>query len=169
MRSTRPGVNIATKIMFEGILKSEARAMNEHSDVVSVTYYPLNRNFSVQDPAVVHRDLDAITSVYSNRTIYISEAGYPSSPYLGSSQQKQSQFITEMFSAWDDHSEQVAFVNFIWLHDIPASEVIRYTGYYGFSSRGFSEYLGTLGLRTYEGKDKQAMITLKKEASERGW
>ena len=169
VRSTRPGVNVATKIMFEGIMGNEARTINQHSDVVLVTYYPLNPDFSVKDPAVVHKDFDEITSFYSNRTIYFSEAGYPSSSYLGSSQEKQSEFITEMFSAWDDHSEQVAFINFIWLHDIPGSEVTRYTRYYGFSSQGFSEYLGTLGLRTYEGQDKQAMTTLKHEASERGW
>ncbi len=168
-RSKRPGVNVGTKIMFEGIMGNNARAINQHSDIVLVTYYPLNADFRVQDPAVVHRDLDEITSVYSNRTIYFAEAGYPSSSYLGSSEEKQSQFITEMFSAWDDHSAQVAFINLIWLHDISGSEVNRYTGYYSLSSRGFSEYLGTLGLRTYDGEDKQAFATLQREAAARGW
>ncbi len=169
VRSKRPSVQVGTKIMFEGIMGNEARTINQHSDVVLVTYYPLNQDFSVKDPDVVHKDFDEITSFYSNRTIYFSEAGYPSSSYLGSSQEQQSEFITEMFSAWDDHSEQVKFINFIWLHDIHESEVNMYTGYYGLSSRGFSEYLGTLGFRTYDGEDKKALVTLRNEATSRGW
>ena len=164
VRSKRPGVNVATKIMFEGIME-----INQHSDVVLVTYYPLNQDFSVKDPDVVHKDFDEITSVYSNSTIYFSEVGYPSSSYLGSSQEQQSEFITEIFKAWDNHSEQVKSINFIWLHDIPESEVNIYTGYYGLSSHEFSEYLGTLGLKTYDGEDKQALISLRNEATSRGW
>ena len=35
--------------------------------------------------------------------------------------------------------------------------------------RSFGEYLGTLGLRTHNGKDKQAFQALRREAKARGW
>jgi hypothetical protein len=41
--------------------------------------------------------------------------------------------------------------------------------YYGSSNRSFAEYLGSLGLRTYIGKDKPAFKTLIEEAKARGW
>ena len=60
-------------------------------------------------------------------------------------------------------------MNFIWLHDISTAEVNTYKQYYGVNARGFGEYLGTLGLRTHNGEDKQAFKTLQQEAKVRGW
>ncbi len=38
-----------------------------------------------------------------------------------------------------------------------------------FADRGFAEYLGTLGLRSHDGRDKQAFEALRRESSARGW
>ena len=54
-------------------------------------------------------------------------------------------------------------MNFIWLHDISDAQVQSYTKYYGIGQRGFAEYLGTLGLRYHDGKDKQAFETLRQK------
>ncbi len=82
---------------------------------------------------------------------------------------KQSQFVREVFTAWDKHHTRIRFINFIWLHDISQAEVKSYAKYYGLASKGFAEYLGTLGLRTHDGKAKPAFTTLHNEAKARGW
>ena len=51
----------------------------------------------------------------------------------------------------------------------PMPQVQSYTKYYGVGQRAFAEYLGTLGLRSHDGKDKQAFQTLRQEAKSRGW
>lgn len=134
-----------------------------------VNYYPINSDFSVKDPSVVQTDIDELTSIYSGKIIFITETGYPSSSALGSSEEKQKEFIREIFKAWDKHKSQIKLINFVWLHDLSKSEVDLFTKYYGISTQGFREFLRTLGLRTYSGKDKQAFIALKAEAKARGW
>jgi hypothetical protein len=107
--------------------------------------------------------------VCEGEPLYLLEAGYPSSDVLGSSQSKQADFIREMFETWDTHRSQLKLVNFIWLHDISPAQVKSYTKYYGLSSKGFAEYLGTLGFRGHDGEDKQAFKALREAAKARGW
>jgi hypothetical protein len=60
-------------------------------------------------------------------------------------------------------------MNFMWLHDVPDSKLKEFETYYGFSSKEFIEFLATLGLRTYSGKDKLAFNELKRQAYLRNW
>lgn len=171
-RKMKPGVPVGTKAMMPSViggLKNEIQSINRHADAAFVTYYPLGDGFRVKPPTVVHQDIASLATLYAGRPIYLLESGYPSSSFLGSSEEKQSQFVSEMFTAWDKHAKQIAAMNFIWLHDISRDEVNGYTKYYGLNSRGFGEYLGTLGLRSHDGKDKQAFKTLSREAKKRGW
>ena len=41
--------------------------------------------------------------------------------------------------------------------------------YYCLKDKGFASFLGTLGLRTYDGKDKEAFVTLGEEVKKRDW
>jgi len=59
--------------------------------------------------------------------------------------------------------------NGAWLTDIDPKDVKMYARYYGVRSKGFASYLGTLGLRTYEGEGKEAFRALAEEAERRGW
>ncbi len=80
----------------------------------------------------------------------------------------QRDFIKEIFKAWDKHRLQVKLIDFVWLHDLSRSEVDIFVGYYGVSAKPFKEFLKTLGLRTYDGKEKQAFTAVKAEAEIRG-
>ena len=110
-----------------------------------------------------------IESLYPNQPIYFYQFGYPSSDYVKSSEARQSQFIQEAFQAWDMHADHILMLDFTWLHDKSPEEVKGFEQYYGFSNRSFAEFLGSLGLRTYEGTDKPAFQTLIREARLRGW
>ena len=174
VNSKWPEVPVGSKVMFNamvGDLSEEVKALNAKSDVVMVTYYPLNGDFSVQDPEVVHQGFQAVADLYPDRTIYIMEIGYPSSEVNASSEEKQAQFIQQAFQAWDTHVEQIQLLNFVWLTDIPAEQVQEYEGYYGLSDEGFLAYLASLGLRNGEGSGsvKPAFQQLILEAEARGW
>ena len=172
IRDKKPAVKIGCKTTFEAATEKneeEIKILNRNSDVIMVNYYPLKPDFSVRDPSVVQSDIDTLTSLYADEIIYITEAGYPSSSELGSSEEMQREFIREIFRAWDKHRLQIKLIDFVWLHDLSTSEVDIFVGYYGVSARNFREFLRTLGLRTYDGKEKQAFVALKAEAEIRGW
>jgi len=172
VHARQPGLRIATEQTFKGITgpaRDLVAALNTHSDLIGVSYYPLDEEGNVQDPAVVHQDMEALVSLYPGQTIYFYQFGYPSSTFLNSSGEKQSRFMVEAFQAWDAHADQVKLIDFTWLHDMPPADVQAIGEYYGIADRKFTEYIASLGLRTYEGEDKMAFRTLVAEAAARGW
>lgn len=168
----KKAITIGCKTTFEGMTEKnekEIKMLNKNSDVIMVNYYPLNADFSVKDPSTVHSDIDMVTSLYADKILYITEAGYPSSSYVGSDETMQEEFIREIFKAWDTHKSQIKLIDFVWLHDLSTSEVDVFVGYYGVSTKQFREFLRTLGLRTYDGNKKKAFTALKAEAEIRRW
>jgi len=174
VKTGHPALNVGVKGTFDGLTdtaKSYLETLNQNADVVMVTYYPLNNDFTVQDPDVVESDFQELLSIYSGKPIYFLEAGYPSSSLCNSSEEKQAEFIKEVFESWDNHSSEIPFIIFIWLTDISQTTLDYYESYYGVSDQKFLGFLGTLGLRTYAGSgtDKKAFTTLQTEAKARGW
>ncbi|MFC1975820.1 hypothetical protein ACFLXQ_05440, partial [Chloroflexota bacterium] len=154
-----------------GESKDYAQSLNQHSDVILVTYYPRHNDGTVQEPTVVATDFQTLVSLYPQKQIFFSEAGYPSGTQCNSSEAKQAQFVREVFKAWDAHANQIQFIHFSWLTDLSEVSVAESTQYYDSVDPCFVEFLSTLGLRTYSGSgtDKEAFRTLKAEAEARGW
>ena len=172
--SLQLGLLVGSKAIFPGAVgyaKEQVQALNEFSDVIMVTYYPLDEGFQVQDPVQVQGDLRMLATTYEGRPIFLAEAGYPSSEVNGSSETKQADFILHIFNAWDEHADQIKLISFTWLTDLPKESVTEFEAYYGFSDHAFGEFLHTLGLRTFDGKgaDKEAFRTPQAEAKSRGW
>jgi len=172
-KSLRPGLKVGSKATFEGYTtqpkKDYLLSLNKNTDLLMVTYYPINSDFTMKDPSVVSPDFDNLISIYPNKEIRFLEAGYSSGSVVDSSEQKQAEFIKQVMQSWDKHRGQITLINFVWLHDLPQSKVNDYSKYYGIGSNKFGEYLRTLGLRTYKGKDKLAMEFLKQALENRGW
>lgn len=169
-----PGVPVGTKIMFDGLIgpsSDSARKLNQDTDVIMVTYYPLAGDFTVKDPDAVLEDFDQISTLYPKNEIHIAEIGYPTSEINNSSPEKQAAFIQNMFLAWDEHASQITVLSFAWLTDLPQTSVTEYEEYYGFDDPAFAEFLRTLGLRTYPeaGEDKAGYETFLAESKARGW
>jgi hypothetical protein len=174
VRDLRPGLLVGVKAMFDGLTGSSSQylsRLNESSDLILVTYYPLTGDFKVKDPRTVRDDFQRLTQLYEDRPIYFLEAGYPTSAELSSSEEKQAQFVREVFQAWDKYADQIRLISFVWLSDIPLEQVEEYEIYYGLQDRHFAEFLRTLGLRTYSGsgEDKEAFRVIRAEAEARGW
>jgi hypothetical protein len=174
VRSRRPELAVGAKITFDGLTgpaSGFARQLNEETDVVLTTYYPLQPDFTVKDPGVVNEDFATVGSLYPDRSILFLELGYPSSPTSRSSQAKQAEFIRQTFQAWDLHAAQIPLISFTWLNDISPEALEFFRTYYGLSDPRFLAFLGSLGLRTYAGSgtDKQAFTQLSLEAAAREW
>ena len=173
-RELWPGTPIGTKVMFAGLTGGSAdlaAALNQHSDVIMLTYYPLQGDFSVRDPDVIHHDLAEAAALYPGRMLYLTEIGYPSGEATDSSYQKQADFIREMFAAWDEHAGQIPVLSYSWLTDLSRESVSTFQNYYGVSNQAFGEFLRTLGLRTYpgDGEDKPGYEAFLEETRARDW
>ena len=171
-RRLRPQVPVGVKVTMAGLTGETrwlAQALNARSDIVLVTYYPLEADFGVRPADVVHEDLGALASLVPDRPIGVLEAGYPSSEKLGSSEALQAEFVRQIMRAWDAHAGQIAMLNFTWLTDAPRASVEAWTDYYGLHDQRFAAYLATLGLRGADGKPKLAFEVLAAEAHARGW
>jgi hypothetical protein len=165
-------VFIGTKTTFAAITSSNVtriQTINTNSSGVFVTYYPMNNDFTVKNPSVVIADFTAITTLYPSKPILFLEAGYQTGTLCNSSEEKQRQFIANIFSVWDNHQESVRAINFVWLHDKSQSEVDTLATYYGLTDTVFKEYLKTLGLRNNDGTAKAGYSELIYQANLRGW
>ncbi|MDN5865244.1 MAG: hypothetical protein L0I62_08525 [Gammaproteobacteria bacterium] len=171
-RTLRPGLKVGVKAEFAGLVgnaQSNMQMLNQYSDVVEVTYYPLDADFTVQPPTVVSGDFDTLASLYPGRIIYVLEAGYPSSTECGGSEVLQAAFIDQVFRAWDAHADQIKLISFFAIYDFSPEFVELAMEYYGLSSPCFAAYLGSLGLITYNGRQKPAYLLLGADAAARGW
>lgn len=167
-----PDTPVGVKATFDGLtgrVGDSLFSLNQISDAIFITYYPLNSDFTVREPETVLTDFDTISRRYPDRPLYFLELGYPSGKDNNSSQGMQAEFIHRTFQAWDAHLSQVKMISFAWLTDIDPRAVKEYERYYGLSDKGFASYLGSLGLRTFDDNDKEAYQILKKEAEKRGW
>ncbi len=173
-RTKRTNLKVGTKSTFAGIsniARTELAALNNSSDVVMVTYYPLNTDFTVKDLVVIANDFQTLVNLYPGKPVYLMELGYPSGTLCNSSDSKQSEFISKVFETWDTYRDEIPMISFTWLNDLSPQAVQDLTTYYGINDPIFSEYLATLGLRTHAGpgSDKPAFTTFKEQANKRGW
>ncbi len=169
-----PGLKVGVKTtVINGLFGPEGnliKALNEHTDVVMLNYYLQDQQFQVRPPIMVHNDFASIASDFHYREIWMTEVGYQSgSEHCLSSEDLQASFYHELFTAWDTHKDFTSLLLVDWLHDASAEQLAQWEEYYGSSDPAFLEYLGTLGLRTHDGQDKNAWIQLKAETGPRGW
>jgi hypothetical protein len=173
-RSLRPGIRIACEATYDGMTTSardHVLAMNKNCDVIGVSYYNLNFDFTVKPPVYIHTAFKTLLNLYPVKPIFFVELGYPSSTVCKSSPAMQAQFIDEIFSAWDSAASHVTAINFMQLHDFSPQQVQYYSGFYRIQDTIFKEYLGSYGLRTYPGvgSNRPAFDHLSCRASERGY
>ena len=91
------------------------------------------------------------------RPLILQEVGYPASTLLGSSEQQQAQFVTNVFDAWAPRGDRIPFLNVFLMHDFPQTLCDYFTQYYGLpGNERFSQFLCTLGLRKANGTPRLA-------------
>jgi len=173
LRKKYPAMQIGVKTtVMHGLLGSDSahiQDINQYSDAVMLNYYPQNERAEVLDPQIVETHFSAITNMFTGQEIWFTELGYQSGEnYCNSSETKQARFYHHLFSAWDDHADQIPYILVNWLHDQSPQVIEKWKNYYG-DDPALVEYLSTLGLRNYDGTDKTAWKQVTEEANQRGW
>ena len=168
-----PGVPIGAKVtVVEGLYgddREEVLEVIRSSDVAMLNYYPMNNRFEVMDPDVVISDFDRIVSDVS-KPVFMTEIGYQSgNRFAMSSQEMQARFYHNMMNAWDTHQASIPLLQINWMHDKSQSELNDFQAFYGSMDPAFVEFLGTLGLRTYQEEDKLAYVQLLSDLEDRNW
>jgi len=159
-----------TQAAFSGPDIERVRRLHQSSDVVGVSYYPMENGLrGVKPPSVVSRDFATVVHTIPQKPIIYYQIGYPSSPALGSSPKQQAAFVRAAFRAWDEHANRILMLNFQWMHEIPKAGLDQYAEYYDNDTRKFREFLGSLGFQSWSGKPKPAWDVFKNEAADRGF
>jgi hypothetical protein len=166
-----PGVKVATELTYQGAVSSRyAGELNESSDIIGISYYPLEGNFTVREPKTVKKDFARLLENFKgSKPVYFYQYGYPSSKYVGSSEDKQASFIKETFEAWDLYKSRVKMIDITWLTDMSTAELNTTSKFYRSFDRRFTDFLSSIGLRSYSGREKPAFDQMKKELKARGW
>lgn len=178
-KTLRPSLKIGVTTTLYGSIsasqKSFIQSLNTNADIVSVTYYPLNSDFTMKSPSVISADLAALVALYPTKSIYIQEIGYSSgATYIASSTEQQRQFVVNFFSAWDSYATNIPVVSWLNTTEWSTSSVNAYGTQYGICPgtycNPFKEYLQTLGLRNYtDGSYKPAINEMILQMQNRGW
>lgn len=168
-RTLWPQADIGVKLTHEALTRNTAGrtgALVARSDAVLATYYPeivpANRL-----PAAATAGLRELVSVAGTKPVHIVEIGYPSSRTLGSSPADQSAFVGAAFMAWDEFSERIPSLCFVWLHDLTPETVQALTIAYGVDDPNFRAWLSSLGMVTPDGIEKPAFERFRIETAAR--
>jgi hypothetical protein len=159
-----PGVRVGVTAIFDnarGRARKGVAALEQLSDVVIFTYYPLGDRFVPRPPDTAAADVDEMLRLAGDRPLLLQEVGYPSSPQLASSEVAQAAFVRNVVAAWRRAGPRIPLLNWFALHDLTRAMCDQLGAYYGLPGQtSFEAYLCSLGLRRVDGTPKQAWQAL---------
>ncbi|MEO0403597.1 MAG: T9SS type A sorting domain-containing protein [Bacteroidota bacterium] len=154
-------LKIGTTFTLEGLTHEPTATpcalVNNTRDLITTTYYPLTNGFEMASPDVVFEDFDALTTQYQEVEIHFAECGYSTSELCNSNEQQQADFYSNVFTAWDNHIDQIKYISFFKTTDWGQAQIEEFIDYYNIIDPAFAAYLGTLGVRTWEGSSSPKM------------
>jgi hypothetical protein len=160
LHNNAPWIKVGVTATFGGAsgpTAAQVAALNEVSDIYILTYYPLNPDFTVQSPDSPLQDIPGMVQLAAGRPLIMQEVGYPASAVDHSSEEKQAQFVTNVYRVWGENSSAIPFLNFFAMHDFTAQLCKDLSAYYGINDYApFREFLCSLGFRKANGAPKLA-------------
>jgi hypothetical protein len=163
VHSTLPGVKVGVATTFDGARNVPQRVgpLNASSDVIILTYYPLDSSYRPRAPSTATGDMARMLSIAGSRPLVLQEVGYPTGSPLGSSEQAQADFFRDVFTAWQGAGGRLPFLNIFSLHDLAPTTCDMLSAYYGEAGNAdIKSYLCSLGLRRADGSPKPAWQTV---------
>jgi hypothetical protein len=165
------GVVIQTDALFDDTKTRFALDLQEAADLLMVTYYGGSLDvFGYIDPDTLVNVFDAIVAKANGKEVIFTELGYPSSPVLNSTQEKQADFISNAFAAWEKHKDTIPYVLIMKQWEWSRDDVL---GSGWFDSTWYSEtllaFLTSIGLHDSLGNEKIGWQRLREEAQKYGF
>lgn len=163
VHSNYPSIKFATTLTFEHGIKTNDtlwQLTKNFSDVLSVTYWPLDNNFMVPPTVIddVSDDIQDLLFAAESKQIIIKESGLPSSSMLNSSETLQAQFVEELFQQTVD-IDQIEIVGWDFFADYDKASVDYWVNFQQIYTPEFRSYMETLGLVDTLGNQKPAYNT----------
>tara|TARA_Y100000589_G_scaffold332342_1_gene392009 strand:+ start:4350 stop:5705 length:1356 start_codon:yes stop_codon:yes gene_type:complete len=170
-------LKVGTTFSYHGLVQTSTSSLcqmiNNGLDIIALTYYPLNSDFTMKSPSVVNSDFSSLVGIYSDtlQPIYFTECGYASSDSCNSSNALQAQFYQNVFNSWDNYYDNIKYLTIFKSTDWSQQEVSDLGTFYGITDIKFLEFLKTLGVRTWDnnGTNKPAYETILCELNTRAW
>ncbi|MFA0963608.1 hypothetical protein AB9P05_17520 [Roseivirga sp. BDSF3-8] len=167
---------VGASTSFSGInlleTKDLALALHDEADIVSISYFPRNRDYTFRSVLHVTRDMEYLAAISGSKKVFFQECGYPSAVSCNSSEEMQRQFVAEVFRGWDLYDDAIQGIHFTWLKDKSNTEAVKILEESGMSESiyvsRFVDFLKSSGLQDNQ-SEKPAMQQLKLEAGARGW
>ncbi|MGP8258306.1 MAG: hypothetical protein ACLQLR_09360 [Methanoregula sp.] len=155
-----PGIQIGvteTYPGFSGATKAQVSELNQSSDVVILTYYPLHGDYQVNSPESPATDFPTIVALSGGKPVVLQEVGYPSGSLNGSSEAMEAEFVTSALEAWHSAGSDIPYFNYFLEYDFSQTECDTFVQFYGLpNDAAFGSFLCSLGLRHSDGTAKPA-------------
>lgn len=164
IHQTAPQLKVGVTTTFNGAAAypDEVADLNAMSDVFIMTYYPLNMDFTVRPPDAPLTDFPQMVAWAGDKPLLLQEVGYPAAESLGSSEAAQTEFVHQVFDAWEANAADIPFLSYFALGDFSDELCTTFMAYYGLpDAQLFRDYLCTLGLLKADGTHRaayQAMV-----------
>ncbi|MDB4940665.1 MAG: hypothetical protein JWP97_199 [Labilithrix sp.] len=174
LHATAPKIKVGFTVSAEGLPVAAPRlaAAWAASDVVGVSVLPglLAPASRAASPSSVAALFDAVVaSAPAGKPLFFQEVGAPSSSASGSGEAQQAALVTATFEAWDRHAARIALLTIREAADPDPETLASRAARYGRSDPGFLGFLGSMGLRTADHRDKQGFAALAGHARARGF
>ncbi len=163
----RTTLSVGTDFAFDSMLASNAtfQVMSPVADHLTFDYYAQAAGFQQRTPDSPARDIPFMIYLAAGRPILLKEVGYPTSATSGSSEQIQSQFLANLFTALRATSGSFQGVSVWAARDLPSEEAGEVATQYDMDNdTAAAAFLGSLGLQTTVGVPKLAWPTYTQSA-----
>ena len=163
--SLNPSIQVSSTVMYGGInnLDTSLQPLNAQLDFLSITYYPIRGDFTMQEPDVVARDMDRIREVANGRKVIFQEIGYSSGSKNDSNEDKQARFYENVFREFRANSDMIEAGCFFVMADMKDEFVRDLSHFYGIGTDTFKSFLQTLGMYDMKGKPKKSWQVYERE------
>lgn len=154
-----PDLLVSSTMMYGGIetLDGLMRPLNGRFDFLAITYYPIRADFTMKDPSIVTNDFTRMRNAAAGRGVVLQEIGYATAAVNGSSEEKQAQFVSNVFSQLRANRDVFAAGSFFVLADLSDPFVKSLAQFYGIQNAPtFLGFLQSTGLFDLQGKPKRS-------------
>jgi hypothetical protein len=161
-----PGIKVASSVQFGGIdkLNGPLQALNDRFEFLMLTYYPMNGDFTVQEPDAPLRDLPRMKAAANGRQVVLQEIGYPTGSANKSNQDLQARFFRNVFSEMRKDPQTFAAGNVFLMADLRDKFARDLAYYYGITGHEpFRMFLQTLGMFDGDGRPKKSWSVFQSE------
>jgi len=169
IREKRPNALVGVTVTWEGLRRRPAlvKRLMAFGDVAVMTYYPLKDDFSPMPMTEVPSHIQQAVDAAGSKPLIFQEMGCPASPEVGSSEAIQSQFIKTVFAELQRHRMKIPLASFFMQVDFAPALLDFFETYYKSPDKRFRAFLGSLGLRKFDGTERSSLATFRSEMQRR--